>query len=162
MWINSSTFDFLQPGGTSMAIKIDRESALRKTINRQTTPIAESGASFGEMLSDRKDAFNAEALKALLDKVEDQARRVSVSRTVHDVVQYKRYVRTFIEEAVRAGLASKQSRSWGRGGARQLLVQTIDRKLTRLADDLINRDKDQLEILDRLDEIRGMLINLYI
>lgn len=146
-----------------MAIKIGRESGIKDSLTQKGTSYASKpGVSFARTLAGRTEALKADALKALLNQVDEQARRVSTSRTIHDVRLYKKYVRAFLQEAVQRGLGTEQFRSWQQGGTRQVLVQTVDKKLIDLTNDLLDKNKDQMELLDRLDEIRGMLINLYI
>jgi Uncharacterized protein conserved in bacteria len=163
MWISSDTFDQNVCGGVgTMAIKISRESGIRDTPVRHGQAVSGAQVSFERTLADRRETTDAAVLQALLDKVDDQAKLIAVSQTVHDVQAYKNYVQAFLEEAVRAGLRTKQSRSWQRGGVRQTLVRTINQKLIQLTDDLLDRNKNGLSLLKQLDEIRGLLINLSI
>ncbi|WP_100486516.1 YaaR family protein [Sporolactobacillus pectinivorans] len=145
-----------------MGIKISRGSGMKDPVLKQGSSVARVPVSFESTLAGQKASMKMDALKELLNKVDEQAQKVSVSRTVHDVQIYKKYVQAFIQEAVHAGLESEQSRSWQRGGVRQTLIKTIDQKLIALTDNLLDKNKDELGLLDHLDEIRGMLINLYV
>lgn len=145
-----------------MGIKIGRGSGMKDPVLKQGSSVIKVPVSFESTLAGQKASMKMDALKELLNKVDEQAQRVSVSQTVHDVQIYKKYVQAFIQEAVHAGLESEQSRSWQRGGARQTLIKTIDQKLIALTDNLLDKNKDGLGLLDHLDEIRGMLINLYV
>ncbi|WP_010632692.1 YaaR family protein [Sporolactobacillus vineae] len=145
-----------------MAIKISRESGIRETPVKHGQTAANPPMSFERTLAERREAADADVLRALLGKVDDQAERIAAIRTIHEVQAYKKCVQAFLEEAVRSGLKTEQSRSWQRGGARQTLVRTINQKLIQLTNDLLDRNRNELDLLQRLDEIRGLLINLSI
>lgn len=145
-----------------MAIKISPESGIRDTPVKYGQAASGTQVSFERTLAEQRETADAGVLQALLGKVDDQAKRIAVSRTVHDVQAYKNYVQAFLEQAVRAGLRTEQSRSWQRGGVRQTLVRTINQKLILLTNDLLVRNKNGLSLLKQLDEIRGLLINLSI
>lgn len=40
-------------------------------------------------------------------------------------------------------------------------VETIDAKLVELSEEILNKEKSSLEILEMIGEIKGLLINLY-
>ncbi|MFT8310287.1 MAG: YaaR family protein [Sporolactobacillus sp.] len=145
-----------------MAIKINQHANLGESVSKRESTAVQPRTSFEHTLSTQKGAMQDDALKALLNKVDEQAKRVSSSRTIRDLQVYKKYVRSFLQEAVQTGLGTSQSRSWQQGGAQQTLVKTVDQKLITLTNDLLDKNKDELKLLDQLDEIRGMLINLYI
>jgi uncharacterized protein YaaR (DUF327 family) len=145
-----------------MAIKISRESRIRETLVKQGQTAVNPRMSFERTLAERREAADTDVLRALLGKVDEQAERIAATRTIHEVQAYKRCVQAFLKEAVRSGLKTEQSRSWQRGGARQILVRTINQKLIQLTNDLLERNRDELGLLQRLDEIRGLLINLSI
>ncbi|CAM3228620.1 YaaR family protein [Sporolactobacillus spathodeae] len=145
-----------------MSIEISRDSVVKEKPSRVETPVARTSDSFEQVFSSRKSSGDAEALKALFKQIDDQARRVSGSRTVRDLQLYKKYVQSFLQNAVQLGLKTDQSRSWQQGGTLQTLVKTVNQKLVDLTNDVLNKNKDSLDLLGHLDEIRGMLINLYV
>lgn len=145
-----------------MAIKINQHANLGDSVAKRESTAPQPRVTFERTLSAQKNSMQSDALKALLNKVDEQAKRVSVSRTIRDLQVYKNYVRSFLQEAVQTGLGTSQSRSWQQGGAKQTLVKTVDQKLITMTNDLLDKNKDELKLLDQLDEIRGMLINLYI
>ena len=46
-------------------------------------------------------------------------------------------------------------------GRRLKIVETIDEKLIELAEDLLNEEKTSVDLLAKIGEIKGLLINLY-
>ncbi|RYL88166.1 DUF327 family protein [Sporolactobacillus sp. THM7-4] len=144
-----------------MAIKIGQNSFKDSVTSRETFRVKPQ-ISFEKTLNGEKKTIGSDALKVLLGKVDEQAKRVAVSRTVRDVQLYKKYVQSFMKEAVQTGFGTSRSRSWQQGGAHQTLIRMVDEKLVRLTDHVLDENKDELSLLDRLDEIRGLLIDLYV
>ncbi|MCL1632447.1 YaaR family protein [Sporolactobacillus sp. CPB3-1] len=145
-----------------MAIKINQSTHLGESVTKRENTSAAPRAGFDLTLKTEQQAMHGDALKTLLNKVDEQAKRVLASRTVRDLQLYKKYVQSFLREAVQTGLGTSQSLSWQQGGTQQTLVKTVDQKLIALTNDVLDKNKQGLELLDQLDEIRGMLINLYI
>jgi uncharacterized protein YaaR (DUF327 family) len=145
-----------------MAIKINQSAGISDPRAPRERAAVQPQASFARILNAQKGPMQSDALKALLDQVDQQAKRVSVSRTVRDLQLYKKYIQTFLQEAVRSGLSTTQAHSWQQGGMKQTLVQTVNQKLITLTNALLEKQKDEVDLLDQLDEIRGMLINLYV
>lgn len=145
-----------------MAIKINQHSGISESVSKRESSAVQPHVTFERTLTTQKSSMKTDALKALLNKVDEQAKRVSVSRTIRDLQVYKNYVRSFLQEAVQTGLGTAQSRSWQQGGAQQTLVKTVDQKLITMTNDLLDKNKGELKLLDQLDEIRGLLINLYV
>jgi uncharacterized protein YaaR (DUF327 family) len=57
----------------------------------------------------------------------------------------------------------KQSRSWDyNGNSRSLkIIEQVDQSLVELADEVVNKESSTIDILAKIGEIKGLLINLY-
>ncbi len=57
----------------------------------------------------------------------------------------------------------KQSHTWNRfgEGRRLKIVETVDEKLVELAQEFLDEEKETIDLLDKIGEIKGLLINLY-
>ncbi|MDX1772462.1 MAG: YaaR family protein, partial [Planococcaceae bacterium] len=66
-------------------------------------------------------------------------------------------------EAVDYGMGLKQSHTWNRfgEGRRLKIIETIDEKLVELAQEILVQEKESIDLLDKIGEIKGLLINLY-
>ena len=67
------------------------------------------------------------------------------------------------KEAVDYGLEMKQSHTWNRfgEGRRLKIVETVDEKLVELAQEILDEEKETIDLLDKIGEVKGLLINLY-
>ena len=104
----------------------------------------------------------SEDLEALLDNVNEVGERLRESASLAVVQDYKRAVRDFLAYVVRKTLAVEQHDSSPSVLKRKrfTLIQVIDQKLERLAAGILLDQRPQLEILRRIDEISGLLVDL--
>ncbi len=82
--------------------------------------------------------------------------------TVRELRQYKLLVKQFLEETARRGVQLRETRGWDRRGRgkRYKLLEEIDRELLGLAEEMLDSEQGRIELLRKVGEIRGILINL--
>ncbi len=120
--------------------------------------------SFAGALKNQENRMTEEHITRLLREIEVQGQRLSKSMTVRDLHLYKNLVKRFMEEAVKYGVALDERRGSGRRGRGRIykIIKEVDKKLLDLTDAILQQEKSGLDILNRIGEIRGMLINLYL
>lgn len=121
--------------------------------------------SFREILDDANDdERRRQLLQALLDDVDGRGRELVENRTVESLFAYKEMVKSFIEEAVDYGLKLAEKRGYGRAGRNKILrsVENIDEKLLQLTDLVLQKETKHINILGKVGEIKGLLVNLYL
>ena len=81
---------------------------------------------------------------------------------MRELLQYKLLIKQFLEETARRGVNLRDTKGWDRRGRskRYKLLEEIDLELLSLADELLENEQGRIEILHKIGEIRGMLINL--
>jgi len=102
-------------------------------------------------------------LQQILQEVDQQGKRLSENPTFTELRKYKDLVKRFMGEVTKNGVGLYQTESWDPYGGNKTLktIQVLDRKLMELTDHVINQQNAGLSILDRIGEIKGLLINLY-
>jgi uncharacterized protein len=102
-------------------------------------------------------------LENLLKGIEDQGKRLSESQTIKELINYKDMVKRFIGETVKKTYAVKEEASWDRRGRHKVYttIENINQKLEELTSAVLSQQEDQLKILEKVDEIRGMLVDTY-
>ncbi|ASB86621.1 YaaR family protein [Bacillus sonorensis] len=145
-------------------MKISQE--LRTMIEKQQKPAvrAESNSvSFKEKMSIQSGKLRFEQLTMLLTDIEAFGKRLAKSRNFKDLARFKGLIKRFVKEAVENGLTVENSRSFDLyGNSRTLsIVKELDEKLVQLTEELLDQEKPSIELLERIGEIKGLLINLY-
>ncbi|MER2261657.1 MAG: YaaR family protein [Psychrobacillus sp.] len=132
-------------------------------IRKDTMQNNIQSAKFGQMVTKQDQRMQTEALTKLLGDITTAGDRLARSRNLRDMAKFKMLIKKFLEEAVDFGMGLKQSHTWNRfGEGRKLkIVETIDEKLVELAEEILSQEKSSIELLDKIGEIKGLLINLY-
>jgi uncharacterized protein YaaR (DUF327 family) len=108
------------------------------------------------------DGGSHRSLEELLDGVFAAGDRLKSLPTLETVRAYRQRVRAFLRTVVDGMLAVEQTIS-GAGiqkRKRFTLVRVIDAKLEALAASVLAAQREQLDILERVDEINGLLVDL--
>ena len=118
---------------------------------------------FRAILGKEQLKLQRETLQTLFLEIETQGDKLIQTQTVKELQQYKQLVQRFVQEAVHFGMALKQSRGWNQQGRMQTLslVKTIDEHLLELTEAVLEKGKSSIDLLEKVGEIKGLLINLY-
>jgi uncharacterized protein YaaR (DUF327 family) len=102
------------------------------------------------------------SLEELLDEVHSSGGELLETQSLEAIKRYRAAVRSFLD-LVLARMLSLQEHSSGAGVARRkrfTQIQVVDQKLERLVADLLADQHRQLDILSRVNEIGGLLVDL--
>lgn len=108
------------------------------------------------------EAFSDEDLTRLLDGVHEAGDRLKGNPNIELVQAYKKAVRDFVHYIVERSFVVEEKTSGGNILKRKKYyrIAIVDESLERLAAEILRNQKDHLEILRRIDEINGMLVDL--
>jgi uncharacterized protein YaaR (DUF327 family) len=118
---------------------------------------------FSEMMQQQDGKTAATELNRMLEQIQLQGERLAKSMTVRELRQYKLLIKKFLEETARRGVQLRDTKGWDRRGRskRYKLLEEIDDNLLAMADELLEHEQGRIDILQKIGEIRGMLINLF-
>ncbi|MFJ8072134.1 YaaR family protein [Peribacillus sp. NPDC096447] len=145
-------------------MKINHDIPIKLEKSRQDAKQFQTGnGRFQQMVQTQDQKMQIQTLNRLIGDIEGAGQRLVRSRTFRELAKYKALVKRFVKEAVEYGLELKQSTSWNEYGQSRPLktVETIDARLVELSEEILNKEKSSLEILEMIGEIKGLLINLY-
>jgi uncharacterized protein YaaR (DUF327 family) len=132
-----------------------------KIIDKQTP--FKTSAKFDDMLHNYNKTFSTARLDNLLVEIDKQGRRLNSVQTLKDLQLYKKLIKDFVKEAVEFGMELSHNKNWNQHGQARsyTLVKQIDEQLMDLTNQIISSEKKQIDILKKIGEINGLLINLY-
>ncbi len=118
---------------------------------------------FGEQLLRVRGDFIKEKLENLLRDITAQGQKLGENLNIKDLKLYKELVRSFLHEAVDKMYQLKEEAGWDRRGRHKIytVVKTVDRELENLTAMMIQEQRDGVAVLAKIDEIRGMLLDIY-
>ena len=115
----------------------------------------------GELGPIMKMPPSEEALTELMDAVHSPGSDL-IDRPFHDeILRYKKAVRNFVNYVVENSFVIEKSQTRRRGKVKiHVQIQVIDRKLEELAAAILSGHAKQLDRVSKVDEIKGLLVDL--
>lgn len=144
-----------------MEIKVNQAQIIQAA--EMKAPAKETDGSFKFTLISNIEQQELQArLGYLMDEISAQGKRISKHMDVLDMRHYRELIKEFMNEIVnRSHKFSRQNFLDKRGRHRVYgMIKLIDKTLDELALELIKDEKDGIAILSRIDEIRGLLLDL--
>jgi uncharacterized protein YaaR (DUF327 family) len=154
-----------------MGLKIDGGSSGRKPqaigskTGKETVRVQDkSAAQFGSHLGRHFGDAQEETLKQMAKDIEKQGEHLAERIDISELKTYKRMVMEFLDEAVRGfGRFSKESFLDRRGRHRVFAtVKTVNDTLEELTREFLKTEKDNLTIISKIEDIRGLILDLII
>ncbi|MCL6589697.1 MAG: YaaR family protein [Firmicutes bacterium] len=100
----------------------------------------------------------------LLEQIDIKSEELKKGITPRGVEEYRKLVAAFLKEALNESYEINQETHWDRRGNRRVftMVKRVNQALEELTDAVMDREKKQIDIVAKLDEIRGLLLDLYL
>ena len=101
-------------------------------------------------------------LEALIDEVHEAGEKLKSSISMANIAVYKNAVKSFLRSVVREmmDIDEKVSGTNILKKKRFTLVKVIDEKLESLVAEILRGQSEQLKILERIEEINGLIIDI--
>ena len=103
-----------------------------------------------------------EKLTNLMSQIDEQGKKISEHMDIRDMKKYRSLVKEFVNEVVNRSHKFSRENFLDRRGRHRVygMVKLVDKNLNDLAEELVKDEKDHLNILGRVDEIRGLLLDI--
>lgn len=117
---------------------------------------------FADVMVQQDANRTQEQLQQKMQDIQLQGDRLAKIMTVRELKLYRQMVKKFLEDTIRRGVVLKEVRGFDRRGRtkRYKLLDEIDATLILMAEDLLDSEQGRIELLAKMGEIRGLLINL--
>lgn len=145
-----------------MEIKVNQLQTIQTTELK--APQKETDGSFKfTLISSIQEQELQARLSFLMDEISAQGKKISKHMDVLDMRHYRELIREFMNEVVnRSHKFSRQNFLDRRGRHRVYgMIKLIDKTLDELALELMKDEKDAIGILSKIDEIRGLLLDIF-
>ena len=99
---------------------------------------------------------------ALLNDITAQGNRIAQHMDIRDMKKYRGLVKDFLNEVVYRSHKFSRENFLDRRGRHRVygIIRLIDKNLDELASELVEDEKDHIAILDRIGEIKGLLLDI--
>lgn len=129
-----------------------------------TTQAQPTDGSFKFMLASHVQEAELQArLNTLMEEITMQGERLYKRRDVKDMKHYRGLIKEFLNEIVTHSHSFSRENFLDRRGRHRVygIIRLIDENLDQLAQELMKDEKDNLAILDKIGEIRGLLLDIF-
>lgn len=118
---------------------------------------------FQDILALSKNRLQKSELDMLLRSIDQLGNQLVKQCTWRTLMNYKERIRKFLEEIVKGGYSLKERQGFDRRGRMKLykIISEVDDLMAQLAEEVLKEEKNELEILRKIGDIRGLLVNLY-
>ncbi|ACL70302.1 YaaR family protein [Halothermothrix orenii] len=143
----------------------DLSSPVRRGERVKKAPVKSiKEAGFKDKLAELSQNEIRERLDKLLSIVDEQGQRLKESLDKNSLLEYKRRVKQFLRVVQKEFVKAHQSFSWdSKGNLKTLtIIKKVDENLEVLHEMFMEEQADVLKIVQKIDEIRGLLLDLYI
>lgn len=119
-------------------------------------------ASFNEHMAKAQDRHYEERIAVLIDEINKQGEKLSKKVDIKELAIYKKLISEFLEEAVNNSHKFSKENFLDRRGRYRMyaIIKKVNQQLDALTEEVLREEKDNLRILQRLDDIRGLLLDM--
>lgn len=145
-----------------MDIKVNQVS--QATPAEQTQAPQPTDGTFKFMLASHVEEAELQArLNTLMEEITMQGDKLAKRRDVKDMKHYRSLVKEFLNEVVTRSHSFSRENFLDRRGRHRVygIIRLVDENLDQLAQELMKDEKDNLAILNKIGEIRGLLLDIF-
>ena len=103
-----------------------------------------------------------EKLNSMMEEITVQGDKISKHMDIKDMKKYRELVKGFLNEVVSRSHEFSRENFLDRRGRHRVygIVRLVDKNLDDLAGELVKDEKDHLAIISKIDDIRGLLLDI--
>lgn len=103
-----------------------------------------------------------EKLNSMMEQITVQGDKISKHMDIKDMKKYRELVKGFLNEVVSRSHEFSRENFLDRRGRHRVygIVKLVDKNLDDLAGELVKDEKDHLAIISKIDDIRGLLLDI--
>jgi len=101
-------------------------------------------------------------LTSMMQDITDQGDKIAKHMDIKDMKRYRELVKGFLNEVVNRSHEFSRENFLDKRGRHRVygIVKLVDKNLGDLADELVKDEQDHLEIVGKIDDIRGLLLDV--
>lgn len=137
----------------------EREVRKKKKVSLTVSPFLETLRE-AELSLEAEEKEEKRDLDEILRELDQAASSLKDDPSLENLKRYKELVKAFLKEALSKAYKVKEVLS-RRSGKLFILVERVNRALEELVDKVLKKQFDALWLASKLEEIRGLLIDIY-
>ena len=104
-----------------------------------------------------------ERLTGMMSEITAQGEKLAKKRDIKDMKRYRSLIKDFLNETVSRSHEFSRENFLDRRGRHRVygIIRLVDETLDELAKELMKDEKDNLAILSKIGEIRGLILDIF-
>lgn len=145
-----------------MDIKVNDISAVLKNQPTKSTEEVRDDSFKFTLISNIEEKDLQEKLEGMMRDITEQGEKISKHMDIKDMKRYRELVKGFLNEVVNRSHQFSRENFLDRRGRHRVygIVKLVDKNLDELASELVKDEKDHLAIVGKIDDIRGLLLDI--
>lgn len=141
--------------------KVTQAQQVNQVEQKAPTPPADGSFKF-TLVSYIEETALQEKLAVLLEDITKEGKKIAKHMDVRDMKYYRSLIQEFMNEIVTRSHKFERENFLDRRGRHRVygMIKLVDENLDLLAAELMKEEKDHLFILSKIDEIRGLLLDI--
>ena len=142
---------------------LNQSSTVLGITEKEDRKVSESkDANFQSKLKRIEGQNHEERLQGFVDQIIKQGKKLGEKVDIRELKIYKKLISEFLSEAVNDSHKFSKENFLDRRGRYRVYatVKKVNNELELLTKDVLNEEKDNIKILQRLDDIRGLILDL--
>ena len=145
-----------------MDIRIDNVQQTSQV--QQSQPQQEVSGDFKFTLTSKiEDSSLAERLNLMMQDIVQQGKQIAKKNDIRDMQRYRILIKDFLNEVVTRSHAFSRENFLDRRGRHRVygIIRLVDENLDDLAQELVKDEKDNINILAKIGQIQGLLLDIF-
>jgi len=150
-----------------MSMRIQGQKATESGIvqvrgNESRSASEVENSAFRRTLTDLSEERYAQRLAEMREDINKQGERLADRVDVKEFEKYRRLIRDFLDEIVSNGYTFSREDAYASRGRHRYIatVKVVDEKLDELGKEVMKDQADKIEVLHKIDDIRGLLLDI--
>lgn len=145
-----------------MDVKINQITQANQVI--ETQQVQKTNDDFKFMLMSKISEEDLQAkLTSLMEEITMQGERISKKKDIKDMRKYRSLIKDFMNEIVSRSHSFSRENFLDRKGRHRVygIIRLVDETLDELAQELMKEQKDNITILQKIGDIRGLILDIF-
>ncbi|MBR5359576.1 MAG: YaaR family protein [Lachnospiraceae bacterium] len=135
-------------------------------VQQVETPkeVTQADGTFKFMLASQiEETELQERLAAMMEEITMQGDKLAKHRDIKDMRKYRSLIKDFMNEIISRSHEFSRENFLDRRGRHRVygIIRLVDETLDELAQELMKDEKDNIAILGKIGEIRGLLLDIF-
>ncbi|MBR6328316.1 MAG: YaaR family protein [Lachnospiraceae bacterium] len=144
-----------------MDIKVNQINQINELPQTQQAQTGDDTFKF-TLLSRLQDENLESQLKLMMNEIAGQGELIAKKKDIKDMKKYRTLIKGFLNEVLSRSHEFSRENFLDRRGRHRVygIVRMVDETLDALAAELVAEEKDNISILAKIGEIRGLLLDI--